>query len=266
MCLRRIQLGARLTSGLGAGAKPDVGRMAAEESVEEIVDTLKDSHLVFLAAGMGGGTGTGATPLIAKALKKLQKDILTVAVVTKPFNFEGKYRRNLAQQGLSELAQHVDTMIVISNQKLLSVSNENTKFTDAFRYADEILHAGVRTITDLMVVPGMINLDYSDVKAVLCDMRGAAMMGVGEASGDGRAIKAAKDAIYNPLLENEETLKGAKGVLINITGGSDVTLHEVDAAASMIQSEADPEANIIFGQCLDNEMEGRIRVSVVCAK
>jgi len=266
LCVNRVQLGAHLTRGLGAGAKPEIGRQAAEESTKDVLDYVAGSHLVFLAAGMGGGTGTGATPMIAHALKRHDPNLLIIAVVTKPFLFEGNHRRRQAEAGLIELAQHVDTMIVISNQKLLSIATESTTLTEAFRCADSTLHAGVRTITDLMVVPGLINLDYSDVKSVLSEMRGTAMMGVGESGGEGRAQNAARGAIFNPLLETEATIRGARGVLINITGSHDITLAEVDQAASMIRDEADPDANIIFGQCLDPSMKGRMRVSVVCAK
>jgi len=266
LCTKKIHLGARSTAGLGAGAKVEVGKTAAEESMDQVIDMLKDCHMVFLAAGMGGGTGTGATPVIAKTLKTLQPDILTVAVVTKPFKFEGRRCAQVALAGLEELSKHVDALVVISNEKMISVAG-SAKFEEAFQIADRTLHAGVRTISDLMVVPGLINLDFSDVKSILSGMRGSiAMMGVGEASGDGRALKAAKEAVLTPLLDNETTLQGAKGILINITAGKDLGLHEVDDAASFITAEADPEADIKVGHCLDHEMNGRVRVSVVCAK
>jgi len=256
---RRIQLGANTTQGLGAGANPDVGMAAAEETVNEILDQLDTAHMVFITAGMGGGTGTGAAPVIARAAK--ERGILTVAVVTKPFDFEGGRRSKMAEAGLAELQKYVDTLIVIPNQNLFRVANEKTTFADAFHLADQVLHSGVRGITDLMVRPGLINLDFADVRSVMSEM-GKAMMGTGEASGDRRAAEAAIAAINNPLLE-DVSLKGARGVLINITGGYDMTLYELDEAANHIRSEVDADANIIVGSTLDQSMEGKLRVSVV---
>ncbi|MFC3677825.1 cell division protein FtsZ [Ferrovibrio xuzhouensis] len=256
---RRIQLGVSLTQGLGCGAKPDVGRAAAEESIEQIVEHLQGSHMAFVAAGMGGGTGTGAAPVIARAAKEM--GILTVGVVTKPFSFEGSQRMRLAEAGIRELQEYVDTLIIIPNQNLFRVANEKTTFADAFKMADNVLQSGVRGITDLMVMPGLINLDFADVRSVMSEM-GKAMMGTGEADGDHRAIEAAERAIANPLLD-DISMKGARGVLINITGGPDLTLFEVDEAANRIREEVDPEANIIVGSTLDANMEGRMRVSVV---
>ena len=256
---RRIQLGVTLTQGLGCGAKPDVGRAAAEESIEQIMEHLQGCHMAFVAAGMGGGTGTGAAPVIARAAKEM--GILTVGVVTKPFSFEGTQRMRLADNGIRELQQYVDTLIIIPNQNLFRVANEKTTFADAFKMADNVLQSGVRGITDLMVMPGLINLDFADVRSVMSEM-GKAMMGTGEADGDHRAIEAAERAIANPLLD-DISMKGARGVLINITGGPDLTLFEVDEAANRIREEVDPEANIIVGSTLDPNMEGRMRVSVV---
>ncbi len=256
---RRIQLGVALTQGLGCGAKPDIGRGAAEESMELIAEHLQGCHMAFVAAGMGGGTGTGAAPVIARAAKEL--GILTVGVVTKPFSFEGSQRMKLADAGIRELQQYVDTLIIIPNQNLFRIANEKTTFADAFKMADNVLQSGVRGITDLMVMPGLINLDFADVRAVMSEM-GKAMMGTGEADGDHRAIEAAERAIANPLLD-DISMKGARGVLINITGGSDLTLFEVDEAANRIREEVDPEANIIVGSTLDPNMDGRMRVSVV---
>ncbi|WP_341705001.1 cell division protein FtsZ, partial [Ferrovibrio sp.] len=256
---RRIQLGVGLTQGLGCGAKPDVGRAAAEESIEQIVEHLQGCHMAFVAAGMGGGTGTGAAPVIARAAKEM--GILTVGVVTKPFSFEGSQRMRLADAGIRELQEYVDTLIIIPNQNLFRVANEKTTFADAFKMADNVLQSGVRGITDLMVMPGLINLDFADVRSVMSEM-GKAMMGTGEADGDHRAIEAAERAIANPLLD-DISMKGARGVLINITGGPDLTLFEVDEAANRIREEVDPEANIIVGSTLDANMEGRMRVSVV---
>ena len=256
---RRIQLGRDTTQGLGSGARPDIGRHAAEEAVELIAAELQGSHMAFITAGMGGGTGTGAAPVIAKAAGNL--GVLTVGVVTKPFQFEGVHRMRLADAGIEELAQCVDTLIVIPNQNLFRVANEKTTFADAFKMADDVLHGGVRSVTDLMMMPGMINLDFADVRTVMKEM-GRAMMGTGEAEGERRALDAAEAAIANPLLE-ETSMRGAKGVLINITGGADITLFEVDEAANRIRDEVESEAHIIFGSCFDEQMEGRVRVSVV---
>jgi cell division protein FtsZ len=256
---RRIQLGVNVTQGLGAGAHPEVGMSAAEESEPEIGEHLDGAHMVFITAGMGGGTGTGAGPIIAKCAR--QRGILTVGVVTKPFHFEGRHRMRLAEAGIAELQRYVDTLIVIPNQNLFRVANERTTFAEAFGLADQVLHSGVRSITDLMVLPGLINLDFADVRTVMTEM-GKAMMGTGEASGEGRALMAAENAIQNPLLD-EVTLKGAKAVLVNITGGLDMTLLEVDEAANAISGQVDPEANIIFGAAFDPSLDGVVRVSVV---
>lgn len=256
---RRIQLGETITQGLGAGAHPEVGMNAAEESADEIHQHLEGAHMVFITAGMGGGTGTGAAPIIAKCAR--DRGILTVGVVTKPFTFEGRHRMRLADAGIAELQRYVDTLIVIPNQNLFRVANERTTFADAFGMADQVLHSGVRSITDLMILPGLINLDFADVRAVMSEM-GKAMMGTGEASGDDRALLAAQNAIANPLLD-ETSLKGAKAVLVNITGGLDMTLLEVDEAANAISAEVDGDANIIFGAAFDPALEGKIRVSVV---
>ena len=256
---RKIQLGATITHGLGAGARPEVGRAAAEEALDEILDSLSGSHMVFITGGMGGGTGTGAAPVIARAVR--EQGILTVGVVTKPFHFEGAHRMRLAEGGLEDLQQHVDTLIVIPNQNLFRLANERTTFSDAFRMADEVLHMGVRGVTDLMIMPGLINLDFADIRTVMSEM-GKAMMGTGEAEGDRRALEAAEAAISNPLLD-EVSMKGARAVLINITGGLDMTLFEVDAAANRIREEVDPNANIIFGSTFNETMQGQMRVSVV---
>ena len=256
---RRIQLGRDTTQGLGAGARPEVGRDSAEEALEMIARELDGAHMAFITAGMGGGTGTGAAPVIAKVARDL--GVLTVGVVTKPFQFEGVHRMRLAEAGIEELAAVVDTLIVIPNQNLFRVANEKTTFADAFKMADDVLHCGVRSVTDLMTMPGMINLDFADVRTVMREM-GRAMMGTGEASGDRRALDAAEAAIANPLLE-ETSMRGAKGVLINITGGADITLFEVDEAANRIRDEVETDAHIIFGSCFDESMEGKIRVSVV---
>lgn len=256
---RRIQLGADTTSGLGAGARPDIGRHAAEQSIDHIGQHLDGSNMAFVTAGMGGGTGTGAAPVVARIAREL--GILTVGVVTKPFQFEGVHRMRIAEAGIEELAQCVDTLIIIPNQNLFRVANEKTTFADAFKMADDVLYSGVRSVTDLMMMPGLINLDFADVRTVMMEM-GRAMMGTGEADGDKRAIEAAEAAIANPLLE-DTSMRGAKGVLINITGGSDVTLFEVDEAANRIRDEVESEAHIIFGSCFDEHLEGRIRVSVV---
>jgi cell division protein FtsZ len=256
---RKIQLGQTVTRGLGAGSRPDVGRAAAEEAMEEILESLQGSNMVFITAGMGGGTGTGAAPVIARAAR--ESGILTVGVVTKPFHFEGTHRMRLADAGIVELQKYVDTLIIIPNQNLFRVANEKTTFADAFKMADDVLHAGVRGVTDLMVMPGLINLDFADIRAVMSEM-GKAMMGTGEADGERRAIDAAEAAISNPLLE-DVSMKGARGVLINITGGADMTLFEVDEAANRIREEVDPEANIIFGSTFDDNLSGKIRISVV---
>jgi len=256
---RRIQLGANITNGLGAGARPDIGRAAAEEALDEIIDHLQGSHMAFIAAGMGGGTGTGAAPVIARAAR--EQGILTVGVVTKPFQFEGRHRATLADEGIEELQHFVDTLIVIPNQNLFRICNENTTFADAFRMADNVLHSGVRGVTDLMIMPGLINLDFADIRTVMSEM-GKAMMGTGEATGDGRAIESAEAAIANPLLD-DVSMRGARGVLINVTGGPDMTLFEVDEAANRIREEVDADANIIFGSTFDEQMEGTMRVSIV---
>ncbi len=256
---RRIQLGLKITQGLGAGSRPEIGRAAAEESLEDILSALEGAHMCFLAAGMGGGTGTGAAPVIAKAAR--DKGILTVGVVTKPFAFEGARRTRSAEGGIEELQQHVDTLIVIPNQNLFRLANSETTFKEAFEMADEVLQQGVRGITDLMVMPGLINLDFADVRSVMGEM-GKAMMGTGEASGDNRAIEAAEKAISNPLLDGV-SMKGARGVIISITGGEDMRLMEVDEAASHIKELVDPDANIIWGSAFNNDLDGKIRVSVV---
>jgi cell division protein FtsZ len=256
---RIIQLGAGLTKGLGAGANPEVGRGAAEEARDEIAAYIEGSNMVFITAGMGGGTGTGAASVVARIAR--EQGILTIGVVTKPFQFEGTHRMRMAEAGLKELQDFVDTLIVIPNQNLFRVANERTTFADAFRMADEVLHSGVRGVTDLMVKPGLINLDFADIRTVMREM-GKAMMGTGEATGERRAIEAAEAAISNPLLD-DVSLKGARAVLINITGGGDMTLFEADEAANRIREEVDPEANIIFGSTFNDSMEGRMRVSVV---
>ena len=256
---RRIQLGAMLTQGLGAGARPDVGRAAAEEVLETIADHLQGTNMVFVTAGMGGGTGTGAAPVVARAARDL--GLLTVGVVTKPFHFEGKQRMRVAEEGIAQLQECVDTLIVIPNQNLFRIANENTTFADAFKMADDVLYSGVRGVTDLMVMPGLINLDFADVRSVMSEM-GKAMMGTGEAEGDKRALDAAEGAINNPLLD-DVSLKGARGVLVNITGGPDMTLYEVDEACNHIRDQVDGDANIIFGSTFDEQLEGRVRVSVV---
>jgi cell division protein FtsZ len=256
---RKIQMGTEVTQGLGAGSRPDIGAAAAEESLEEIQHHLNSTHMVFIAAGMGGGTGTGAAPVIARAAR--DQGILTVGVVTKPFQFEGINRMRIADEGIEELQQYVDTLIIIPNQNLFRIANEKTTFADAFKMADDVLHSGVRGVTDLMIMPGLINLDFADIRTVMSEM-GKAMMGTGEADGDKRAIEAAERAISNPLLD-DVTMQGAKGVLINITGGGDMTLFEVDEAANRIREEVDDQANIIFGSTFDESLEGQMRVSVV---
>jgi cell division protein FtsZ len=257
----RIQLGARLTEGIGAGAKHEIGEAAAEEALDEIRSVLSGSHMVFIAAGMGGGTGTGATPVIARVAKEL--GILTVAVVTKPFLFEGKRRMRAAEAGIAELRRHVDTLIVIPNQNLFKIADERTPFAEAFLLADQVLYAGVACIVDLVVRDALINLDLADVRTVLSGM-GTAMMGTGEASGENRAVTAARDAIFNPLLD-DVSLRGAKSLLLSIGGGQDLTLFEVHDAVDCVRQELDPEANIIFGATLDDALTGRIRVSVVAS-
>ena len=255
----RLQIGAKLTQGLGAGSRPDIGMGAAEESEDEIRRIMSSSHMVFITAGMGGGTGTGAAPVIARIAREL--GILTVGVVTKPFSFEGARRLRTAEEGIEKLKPYVDTLIVVPNQNLFRIANEKTTFAKAFEMADEVLYAGVRGVTDLMVMPGLINLDFADVRTVIGEM-GTSMMGMGEADGEGRATAAAEAAISNPLLD-VSSMKGAKGVLINITGGMDLTLFEVDEAANKIRQEVDPDANIIVGSTFDERLNGRIRVSVV---
>ena len=256
---KRLQLGTTITRGLGAGARPDVGRAAAEEQLEEVLGYLDGANMCFITAGMGGGTGTGAAPVIARAAR--EQGILTVGVVTKPFHFEGQQRMKVAEAGINELAEYVDTLIIIPNQNLFRIATEKTTFADAFKMADDVLYAGVRGVTDLMVMPGLINLDFADIRTVMTEM-GKAMMGTGEGTGERRAIDAAEAAISNPLLD-DVSMKGARGVLINITGGLDMTLFEVDEAANRIRDEVDPEANIIFGSTFDQSMEGKMRVSVV---
>ena len=256
---RIIQMGAQVTEGLGAGSQPEVGRAAAEEVIDEIRDHLTGAHMVFVTAGMGGGTGTGAAPIIAKVARDL--GILTVGVITKPFHFEGARRMRFAEAGIVELQKVVDTLLIIPNQNLFRVANEKTTFADAFAMADQVLYSGVACITDLMVKEGLINLDFADVRAVMREM-GKAMMGTGEASGEKRALTAAEAAIANPLID-DASMKGAKGLLISITGGKDLTLYEVDEAATRIREEVDPDANIIVGATFDESLEGIIRVSVV---
>ena len=256
---RRIQLGPHITQGLGAGANPDIGKAAAEEAADELYRHLEGTHMLFVAAGMGGGTGTGAAPVIARMAR--ERGILTVGVVTKPFTFEGSRRSRHAERGIEELQHYVDTLIVIPNQNLFRMSNEKTTWKEAFKMADHVLYMGVRGVTDLMMTPGLVNLDFADVRTVMQEM-GKAMMGTGEAEGENRAIRAAEAAISNPLLE-DTSMSGARGLLINITGGEDLTLFEVDQAATRIGEEVAPDANIIFGSALDPTLEGKIRVSVV---
>ncbi len=255
----RIQLGTKITQGLGAGSRPEIGRAAAEETIEAVERALEGAHMCFIAAGMGGGTGTGAAPVIAKAAR--DRGILTVGVVTKPFSFEGSRRMKSAEAGIAELQKHVDTLIVIPNQNLFLIANPSTTFKEAFEMADEVLQQGVRGITDLMVMPGLINLDFADVRSVMGEM-GKAMMGTGEAEGENRAIEAAEKAIANPLLDGV-SMRGAKGVIVSITGGEDMRLMEVDEAASHIKELVDPDANIIWGSAFNNELNGKVRVSVV---
>jgi cell division protein FtsZ len=256
---RRIQLGPTITQGNGAGGKPEVGRLSAEEAESDLERHLEGVHMVFITAGMGGGTGTGAAPVIARLARK--HDILTVGVVTKPFSFEGVKRARAAEAGIAELQQYVDTLIIIPNQNLFRIANEHTSWKEAFQMADNVLYMGVRGVTDLMVVPGLVNLDFADIRTVMSEM-GKAMMGTGEADGDNRSVRAAEAAISNPLLE-DTNMAGARGLLINITGGEDMTLFEVDQAANRIREEVDEEANIIFGSAIDSSLNGRIRVSVV---
>jgi len=259
LCEKKVQLGLESTEGLGAGMRPDIGKISAEESKKDIESKLSGSNMAFIAAGMGGGTGTGAAPIVAKIAR--ERGILTVGVVTKPFDFEGMQRLRIANSGIDELEQYVDTLIVIPNQNLFRIANEKTTFSDAFKMADDVLYAGVRGVTDLMVMPGLINLDFSDVKTVMSEM-GKAMMGTGQAEGEKRAVDAAEKAIANPLID-DVSLKGAKGLIINITGGQDLTLYEVDEAANRIREEVDSEANIIFGSTTDDRLEGVMRVSIV---
>lgn len=256
---RKIQLGLETTQGLGAGARPEVGKLAAEEAQEEIERELEGSNMVFITAGMGGGTGSGAAPVVAKIAK--QKGILTVGVVTKPFQFEGKKRYETAETAVEDFTREVDSIIIIPNQNLFRIADKKTTLADAFVMADNVLYAGVRSITDLMMMPGLINLDFADIKSIMED-KGKAIMGTGEAEGEDRAVKAAEQALSNPLLD-DCSMRGAKGVLINITGGSDITLFEIDEAASRIKEEVDEDANIIFGSSFDEALEGKIRVSIV---
>jgi cell division protein FtsZ len=256
---KRVQMGTALTQGLGAGSQPQIGAAAAEEALPEILDYLAGAHMAFITAGMGGGTGTGAAPVIARAAK--EQGILTVGVVTKPFHFEGMRRQQTAERGIDELAKYVDTLIVIPNQNLFRVANEKTTFAAAFAMADQVLYSGVASITELMTKEGLINLDFADVRAIMSEM-GRAMMGTGEASGEKRAIEAAEAAISNPLLD-DVSMRGARGLLISISGGPDLTLYEVDEAATRIREEVDPEANIILGATFDDTLEGTMRVSVV---
>jgi cell division protein FtsZ len=258
-CKTRIQIGLNLTKGLGAGAKLDIGQAAADESLNEIINTLQGANMVFIAAGMGGGTGTGAAHVIARAAKEL--NILTVGVVTLPFLYEGPSRMRRAHQGLEELRKHVDTIIVIPNQNLFKIANEQTTFEDSFNLSNNVLMHGVQSITDLMVRPGLINLDFADVETVMASM-GKAMMGTGEAEGEGRALQAAEMAVSNPLID-DYTLKGAKGLLVNITGGKDLKLFEVDEAVNKVRAEVDPEAELIIGAITDSDLDGKMRVSIV---
>ena len=256
---KRVQLGPHLTQGLGAGAKPEIGRAAAEEATEELARHLDGCHMVFITAGMGGGTGTGAAPVIARMAR--ERGVLTVGVVTKPFDFEGPKRKRASDSGIEELQSFVDTLIIIPNQNLFRMATERTTFAEAFKLADEVLYDGVRGVTDLMIKPGLVNLDFADIRTVMAEM-GKAVMGTGEADGDDRAVKAAERAISNPLLD-DASLRGARGVLINITGGYDMTLFEVDEAANRIRKEVDEDAQIIFGTSVEEDLNGRLRVSVV---
>ncbi|MCC7281067.1 MAG: cell division protein FtsZ [Acetobacteraceae bacterium] len=256
---RRIQLGPHLTQGLGAGGKPEIGRAAAEEAADDILEQIEGAHMIFVTAGMGGGTGTGAAPVIARLAR--ERGILTVGVVSKPFEFEGRKRKSAADAGIESLQGNVDTLIVIPNQNLFRLANDRTTFQEALKLSDNVLYMGVRGVTDLIVNPGLVNLDFADIRAVMGEM-GKAMMGTGECDGEARSVRAAEAAIQNPLLE-DTSMKGARAVLINITGGYDMTLHEVDAAAKRIKDEVEDDANIIFGTALDEAMTGRVRVSVV---
>ncbi len=256
---RKIQLGVETTRGLGAGACPEVGRLAAEEAAEEIEKELEGANMVFITAGMGGGTGSGAAPVVARLAK--QKGILTIGVVTKPFQFEGRRRYQIAEDALNDFTSSVDSIIIIPNQNLFRIADKSTTLADAFVMADNVLYDGVRSITDLMIMPGLINLDFADIKSIMED-KGKAIMGTGEAEGEDRAIKAAEQALSNPLLD-DSNMKGAKGVLINITGGMDITLFEIDEAANRIKEEVDEDANIIFGSSFDESLAGKIRVSIV---
>lgn len=259
LCENTLQLGTNVTGGLGAGSKPEIGKAAAEESLEEIMKHVEGANMAFVTAGMGGGTGTGAAPIIAKACR--EKGILTVGVVTKPFHFEGSHRMKMAEQGLEEMQDYVDTLIVIPNQNLFRIANEKTTFSEAFQMADSVLQAGVKGVTDLIVRPGLVNLDFADIRTAMLEM-GKAMMGTGEAEGEKRAIEAAEAAINNPLLD-DVSMKGAHGVIINVTGGYDMTLFEADEACNRIRDEVDPNANIIFGATFDESLEGQMRVSIV---
>ena len=256
---RKIQLGLEITQGLGAGARPEIGKMAAEEAKDEIEKELEGSNMVFITAGMGGGTGSGAAPVVAKIAK--EKGILTVGVVTKPFDFEGKKRMETAEDAVAKFTEEVDSIIIIPNQNLFRIADKNTTLADAFIMADNVLYSGVRSITDLMMMPGLINLDFADIKSIMED-KGKAIMGTGEAEGENRARVAAEQALSNPLLD-DCSMKGAKGVLINITGGNDITLLEIDEAANIIKEEVDDDANIIFGSSYDDSLAGKIRVSIV---
>ncbi len=256
---RKLQIGVELTKGLGAGSLPEIGRGAAEESLSEISECISDANLLFIAAGMGGGTGTGASAVIARIAREM--GILTIAFVTKPFDFEGMQRLKVADQGIEDLRKYVDAYVVIPNQNLFRVVNEKTTFSDAFKLSDDVLYSGIRAITDLMSMSGLINLDFADIKSVISDM-GKAIMGTAESEGDNRAVKAAENAIFNPLLDNV-SMKGASGVLINISGGSDMTLFEVDAAVTRIREEVVDDASVVFGSTFSEELDGRIRVSVI---
>ncbi|MCK5284462.1 MAG: cell division protein FtsZ, partial [Alphaproteobacteria bacterium] len=259
LCENKIQLGENVTGGLGAGSKPEVGKAAAEESLGEVMQYLEGANMAFVTAGMGGGTGTGAAPMIAKACR--ERGVLTVGVITKPFHFEGSHRMKSAEAGIDEMQDFVDTLIVIPNQNLFRVANEKTTFAEAFQMADGVLQAGVRGVTDLMVRPGLVNLDFADIRTAMLEM-GKAMMGTGEAEGEKRAVEAAEAAINNPLLD-DISMKGAHGVIINVTGGYDMTLFEADEACNRIRDEVDPNANIIFGATFDDSLEGVMRVSIV---
>jgi cell division protein FtsZ len=259
LALHKVQLGTHVTGGLGAGSKPEIGRAAAEESLEDVLRLLEGANMAFVTAGMGGGTGTGAAPAIARACR--ERGILTVGVVTKPFHFEGTHRMRMAEAGIKEMQDYVDTLIVIPNQNLFRVANEKIGFAEAFRMVDSVLQSGVRGVTDLMVRPGLINLDFADIRTAMMEM-GKALMGTGEGRGDKRAVEAAESAINNPLLD-DVSMKGAHGVIINVTGGYDMTLFEVDEACNRIRDEVDPDANIIFGATFDESLEGIMRVSIV---